>query len=171
MKEFDDFLTILIEKCAEYIWQHNQYIKQLKIIRNVYFYQIFIAINVSGFFLLLLNPITLNMKIILGMLNIYAGFLFILYHLKNYDGIYEQHRISRSRFNILYNDLFQHLNVFMHREIQFDFLLLKQTEFKNIIEQSPHIQQEIHNKFKKKFKHLIHSKPYFQTKRICLCTE
>ena len=166
MEEFDKFFTILIEKCAEYIWQHNQYIKQLKWIRNFYFYNSSIIIYLTGFILLLFNSITSNMKIILGLSNLFVGFLFTVYHLKNYDRIYERHLFSRYRLKFLYNDLFPYLNMESYGEMQLDFLLLKHNQFKNIIVQSPHIPNHIRNKFIKKFKHLIDYNPHLQTRLI-----
>ena len=164
MNEYEKIINIWIEKCAEYIWLHNQYILKMKYKNKLLIYQIIIISYTSAAFLLLLSNIPYYLQIITGSSSLYSGLLFTIYIIYNYKGKCEKHMISKERFICLFNELNHKLNISFIEKDETDFLLLKQDEFKTIIEQSPHIPYYIIEKFKITFKHLRSYKPYFQTK-------
>ena len=131
MNEYEKIINIWIEKCAEYIWLHNQYICGMKYKNNLLVCQIIFISYTSAFIQLMLSNMPYYSQIVIGLFSLYSGLLFTIYIIYNYKGKYERHIMSKERFICLFNELNQKLNISFIEKDEIDFLLLKQDEFKN----------------------------------------
>ena len=158
----NEYENILMEKCAEYIWLHNQCIRKIHIKKQLFVFQIIFLSFTSGLIMILNDNINHYLRTSIGVSSLYSGLLFMFYC--NYKSQYEKHSVARARFIYLLNDMFQ-VSLLSYEEIV-NFLLLKQSEFANIVRQSPHVPYPIMKKFKQTFSHLISYKPYLQTELL-----
>jgi len=161
MDEYEIITNIWIEKCAEYIWLHNQCIQKMSRINKFLIYQILFISYSTGLILIMYQGLQYNLQVFIGLCWLYSSSLFTFYISNNYKGRYEQHKLTRHRLRQLLDDMYQK-SVLMDEQV-LHFLTIKQESFRNIIEQSPHIPHHIREQFKVTFKHLICHKPYLHT--------
>jgi len=161
MNEYEIIINIWIEKCAEYIWLHNQCIQKISRINKFFIYQIIFISYSTGLVLILYRDIYYYLQVIIGLCWLYSSCLFTFYILTNYKGRYEQHKLAHYRLQKLLDDIYQKSLLMNQQTIH--FLTIKQESFRNIIEQSPHVPHYIIEQFKLTFKHFIRHKPYLHT--------
>ena len=159
MKDYKKILNIWAEKSEEYIWLHNQSMRYLKNIQNMYTLSI-ITLSLMSTFTSILNKEE-SVHVVMGMGNLLSSMLFLTYMLMNFNGRYIEHYISRRRFLRLLTNIQYETNGWHCNTNKIDFITLRQFEFKNIAEQSPHISDFVLSKFRSTFKHILNRKPYF----------
>ena len=162
MNEFEKIKSIWIEKSAEYIWLHNESMKKVRFIINLLVYQITFFSYLISIILIAFRPTNYYFLILLGLTNLYSAFLFTIYINRGDDRIYEQHHMAKYRFKCLFNEIC-HETYYLGNDDLMELLMLKEIELKNIIGQSPHIQEQILNKFRDNFKHIISNNSYLRT--------
>jgi len=157
-KEQEELLAEWSEKASGYRWLHSKAEKQYRCRNYTFTIPVIILSTLTGTANFAMDSfVPEQYKQIamagVGSVNIFAGILSTLQNFLRYAELMEGHRLALVSWSKFSRDIAVELALEpIMRKPAFDFLTVCRAEFDRLIEQSPSIDDDIVNKFKKVFK-------------------